>query len=105
MKWFGNVGFTIREPIEEDSDIYGDKIVKRPYYGELTRLNSQWKTSSHKNDDIDINTEISIVSDPFAYDHFASIIYVEFMGVKWDVKTVTPQYPRLILAVGGEYNG
>ena len=105
MKWFGKVGFTSREPIEEDSDIYVDQIIERSYFGEETRLNSQWKTSGHKNDDKDINTEISIVSDPFACDHFTDIIYVEFMGCKWDVTSVSVQYPRLILSVGGLYNG
>jgi len=105
MKWFGKVGFNTTVPMEDDSDIMIHKIVERPYYGEETRLNSQWKTSGHKNDDKDINTEISIVSDPFARDHFMDIIYIEFMGEKWDVSTVTVQYPRLILSIGGIYNG
>lgn len=105
MKWFGKVGFNTTVPMEDDSDIAIHNIVERPYYGEETRLNSQWKTSGHKNDDKDINTEISIVSDPFARDHFMDIIYIEFMGEKWDVSTVTVQYPRLILSIGGIYNG
>lgn len=104
MKWFGMVGFNTTRPLEEDSDIMIHDVVERPYYGEETRLQSQWKTSGHKNDDKDINTEISIVSDPFACDHFTDIIYVEFMGVKWDVTSVSVQYPRLILSVGGIYN-
>lgn len=105
MKWFGKVGFNTTVPMEDDSDITIHNVVERPYYGEETRLNSQWKTSGHKNDDKDINTEISIVSDPFARDHFMDIIYIEFMGEKWDVSTVTVQYPRLILSIGGIYNG
>lgn len=105
MKWFGKVGFNTTVSMEDDSDIMIHNIVERPYYGEETRLNSQWKTSGHKNDDKDINTEISIVSDPFARDHFMDIIYIEFMGEKWDVSTVTVQYPRLILSIGGIYNG
>ena len=105
MKWFGEVGYSITEPEEEGSDIMIHHIIKRNYYGEETRINSTWKTSGHRNDDIDINTEISIVADPFALNHFSNIIYVEYMGVKWDVKTVTVQQPRLILAVGGVYNG
>lgn len=105
MKWHGMVGFNTTRPLEEDSDIMIHDVTERSYYGEETRLISQWKTSGHKNDDKVIDTEISIVSDPFARDHFTDIIYVEFMGVKWDVRSVSVQYPRLILSIGGIYNG
>lgn len=105
MKWYGIVGYNIREPIEEDSDIYDNDTVKRPYFGEETRLSSKWITSGHKLDDKDINTEISIVADPYALQHFSDIAFVEFMGERWDVTAVQVQRPRLILSVGGVYNG
>lgn len=104
MKWFGKVGFSVTEPQEEGSDIMVHNDVERPYFGELTRLSSKWETSGYKNDDKNLNTEISIVSDPFAIDHFNNISYAYFMGVKWKVTAVELQYPRLILSVGGEYN-
>lgn len=104
MKWFGKVGFSVTEPLEKGSDIMVHKVVDRPYFGELTRLSSKWETSGYKNDDKNLNTEVSIVSDPFALDHFSNIVYVEYMGVNWKVTAVEIQYPRLILSVGGEYN-
>ena len=56
------------------------------------------------NDDVNISNEISIVADPFAYQNFHAMRYVEFMGAKWKISSVEVQYPRLILTVGGVYN-
>ena len=32
------------------------------------------------------------------------MLYIEYKGVKWVITTVHPQYPRLIVTIGGEYN-
>ena len=37
--------------------------------------------------------------------HCSSMVYVELMGEKWKVTDVEIQYPRLILSIGGVYNG
>jgi hypothetical protein len=52
-----------------------------------------------------INNQISIVADPFANQNFHSMKYVEFMGTRWKITNVDVQYPRLILTMGGVYNG
>jgi hypothetical protein len=57
------------------------------------------------NDNINMSNEISIVADPFANENFQSIKYIEYMGTLWRVNNVDVQYPRLILRMGGVYNG
>lgn len=57
------------------------------------------------NDDINVSNEISILADPYANQNFHAMRYVEFMGAKWKISGVEVQYPRLILSVGGVYNG
>jgi hypothetical protein len=52
-----------------------------------------------------VNSQISIVADPFAIDNFYSMKWIEFMGAKWKIVTVDPQPPRLLLTLGGLYNG
>ena len=56
-------------------------------------------------DDINISNEFSIVADAYANENFHNIKYVEYMGTKWKISTVTVQRPRLILSAGGVYNG
>ena len=84
--------------------VWDGEITEREYFGDLIRNTSRYQTSDKLNDDINISNEISIVADPFAYQNFHAMRYVEFMGAKWKISSVEVQYPRLILTVGGVYN-
>lgn len=75
------------------------------YYGDLTHNTRRLQSAEQLNDNINVANEISIVADPFANENFHSMRYVEFMGAKWKVTSVEVQYPRLILTMGGVYNG
>lgn len=106
MKFFGKVGFMVTE--ETVPGVWEEKIVESKYYGDVNRVSKRFNSSSDKlNEDLDINNEISIVADAFAVQNFLRIRYVEWMGEKWEVPSVTldPDRPRLTLAVGGVYNG
>jgi len=103
-KFYGLIGYAT--PVETEPGIWDDEITERTYAGDLTRNTSRWSTnSSSTNDDLNISNLISIIADPFAYQNFHSMKYVEFMGTKWKITNVEVQYPRLILTVGGVYNG
>lgn len=101
-KWYGKVGYV--ETVEVEPGIWEEQETVRPYYGDLVRNTSKFLTSGNVNDNRDVSVEISIVADPYAELNFRSIRYVEFGGVNWKVNTVEPKRPRLILALGGEYN-
>lgn len=102
-KFYGKVGYGISK--ETAPGVWVDEIVERPYYGELIRDTRQMQMSDKVIDDINIANEISILSDPFARANFQYMRYVEFMGGKWKVTTIEVQFPRLILRIGGLYNG
>lgn len=102
-KWFGKVGYNVT--VETEPGVWQEQITEHKYYGDLTRNTRKLQTSSSINDDVNIANEISIVADPFANQNFHAIRYVEYMGTKWKVTSVEVQYPRLILTIGGVYNG
>jgi hypothetical protein len=102
-RWYGNVGYV--ETVETEPGVWEERETVRSYFGELVRNTSKFQTSGGVNDDRDISVEISIVADPYADIHFPSIRFVEFGGVNWKVTAVQPKRPRLILTLGGEYNG
>lgn len=102
-KFYGRVGYA--ETVEVSPGVWEEQVTERMYYGDVIRNTRSLQTSGQVNDNIDISSEISIVADPFAYDHFHLMRYVEFMGAVWKITRVDPQYPRLILTVGGVYNG
>lgn len=103
MKYCGKIGFA--ETVETDVDIWGETITERKYYGDITRNLKRSVPSENLNNNIDIQNTFSIVADPFAYENFFNIRYIEWMGSRWEIKSVEVQRPRLILTVGGVYNG
>ena len=101
-KFFGAIGFA--DTIEVNPGVYIDRITERNYYGELIRNTNRWTTSSDSvNDNLNINNQVSIISDPYAVNNFHSMKYIEFMGSKWKITSVEVSYPRLILTIGGLY--
>ena len=102
-KWHGKVGYVTS--VETEPGIWVTEATERPYSGDILKLSSRWATSSNLNDNVSITNQISILADPFAYQNFSSIKYVEFMDAVWEVSSTDVQYPRLILTMGGLWNG
>lgn len=104
-KWVGKVGYadTIESPV--NSGIWIETVTEREYYGDFIRNIRKLQSTDSLNDNINISNQISILSDPFAMQNFHTIRYATYMGTKWKVTSVDVQYPRLILELGGVYNG
>ena len=102
-KYYGAIGYA--ETVETAPGVYEEQITERNYYGELVRNTRRLQTSDQVNDNINIANEISIIADPFATQNFHAMRYIEFMGAKWKITNVEVRYPRLILTIGGLYNG
>lgn len=102
-KFYGAIGYA--ETVETTPGVWEEQIVERNYYGDLIRNTRRLQSADQLNDNINVANEISIVADPYARDNFHSMRYVEFQGAKWKISNVEVQYPRLILTIGGLYNG
>ena len=102
-KFYGSIGYA--ETVETSPGVWVERITERKYYGDVNRDSRRLQSANQLNDNINVSSEISIVADPYAYNHFHSMRYVEFMGAKWKVSTVEPKPPRLILTLGGLCNG
>lgn len=102
-KFYGKIGYA--STVETKPGVHEEQIVERSYYGDLIRNTRRLQSADKVNDDINISNEISIVSDPYATNNFHTMRYVVFMGTKWKVSNVEVSYPRLILTLGGVYNG
>lgn len=104
-KFFGKVGYGESVEKPEDSGIWVDDIREISYYGDVVRDTRNISPSEGVNDDLTVGNSISIVADAFAFEHFFKMKYVEWSGVLWKVSEVEVQRPRLILRLGGVYNG
>lgn len=106
-RYSGKIGYliTVEEEINgEKTGICKEKYIERQAYGDVIQNYSKWDSANQLNDNISVNNKISIVADPFALANFQHIKYATWMKQKWKVSTIEPNYPRLILNIGGIYN-
>lgn len=102
-KYYGVIGYA--ETVETAPGVWKEQVTERYYYGDLIKNTRRFQTTDKLTDDINILNELSILADPYAINNFHMIRYAEFMGAKWKVSSVEVQFPRLILTLGGVYNG
>lgn len=103
-KWFGKIGFAENKEIRPG--VWMPEVTEREYYGEVTRHNRRLQSTADKvNEDITISNQLSIIADPYANENINNMRYAEIAGAKWKINTVEIAYPRLVLEIGGVYNG
>lgn len=102
-KFYGVIGFV--ETVETESGVWEESATERKYSGDVVKDSKRWQTSENLNDDLTINNKISIIADLFAYENFSMIRYVKWMEVSWKVTNIDVERPRLVLSIGGVYNG
>lgn len=106
-KFFGPVGYGTSVETPAGGGVWVKTIVERPYYGDIVRNARRLRDGERVNNEITVGNSISIVADPFAFGHFMEIVYVTWMGARWEVESVEvlADAPRLMLRLGGVYNG
>jgi hypothetical protein len=107
-KFHGMIGFAIGNTSgtgAEEGVVKELPVIERAYFGDVLRNTRRYEQGSDINDDLNISNRISIVADAYANEHFFAMKYVWWMGARWKVTDIEVQRPRLILTVGGVYNG
>ena len=102
-RFYGKVGFG--HMTKSAPGVSKDVITEKPYYGDVIRNTRQLREGDKINDDISVGNSISIVADAFASENIFAMRYVEWAGTLWKVDDVEVQSPRLLLRLGGVYNG
>lgn len=102
-KFAGLVGYVTQEetspgvwsPVENPIMMKGDIIGQR-----ANVLNDR-----NVNSDITLNHRVSLLGDSYAFDNYYTIRWVIFRGRKVEVSSIEVQRPRIILSLGGLWNG
>lgn len=105
-RYCGMVGFSSSELVEAKPGVWEDVITEKKYFGDVVKDYRRNNENSGKViTDVTIKNSFSIVGDPFAFENLSFIKYIKYMGFAWAVESVEVQYPRLIISVGGRWNG
>lgn len=102
-KFYGAIGFVLMR--ETLPDVWESVETPKMYAGDLIRNQRRWTNGESVNEDLDISNEVSILLDDFIQKNLGAIKWVEAMGQKWKVNSVSIEYPRVRLTLGGVYNG
>ncbi len=105
-KFHGKVGYISgNEQVETEPGVWEDVIVEKTYFGDVLRNSIRVQEGQNLNDDLTVGHSISVVADAYASEHFSAIRYVEWEGTLWKVVHIELQRPRLLLRLGGVWNG
>lgn len=102
-RFHGTVGYGNK--VESVPGVWEDVITEAQYTGDVVRNTRALESGESVNDDITVGNSISIVADQYAIDHFMKIKYLVWAGTYWSVTNVEVKSPRLLLRLGGVYNG
>lgn len=102
-RFYGDIGFG--DTVETKPGVWEGVITERKLYGGVLRNTYRSTTSDKVNDDVELSNTISVVGTKYAFEHVKDIRYIKFDGNYWVVDSVELQRPRLILSLGGVYNG
>lgn len=104
-KFSGKIGFVRNAETYEGSGVFIEETIERHYRGDVVNDVMRWQDSSKVNEDLNIGNKFSIVADTFAMQNIGTMRYVEYLGTKWKIMTVEINRPRIVIYLGGVYNG
>lgn len=102
-KFYGAIGYIAQS--ETEPGVWEDTSTEITYYGDVTKNTRRYENGQSFSDNLNVNNMISIVADAYANNHFFAMKYIRWMGAVWEITNVEVQRPRLILTIGGVYNG
>lgn len=102
-RFHGEVGYV--ETVETAPGVHEEQPTERTYFGDEVRIARRLQQEDEVNPNVVLQNSISIVADAYANEHIFAIRYVRWQGTLWNVTKVDIQRPRLILTLGGVYNG
>lgn len=103
-KWSGKVGYVL--PVQIERGDWSTVASERIYFGDTIRnRNKVQPVQDSTNSYVNIACDISIVADTFANENLGYMKYVEYRGRNYNITDAEVLRPRIILTIGGIYNG
>jgi hypothetical protein len=102
-KFYGVIGYAIQT--ETSPGVWENQITEKSYRGDVVLSQQRWQKTEELNNSLTLDNSISIIADAYAYVNSGFIKYITWNGQKWNINSLTINRPRIILQIGGLYNG
>lgn len=103
-RFSGVIGFG-ESVLDTNTGVSEDVITERHYYGNIVQDILKVQEANEIHNGLRFQNLISIVADAYVREHITAMRYIKWQGVLWVISSFDVQHPRLILRLGGEYNG
>jgi hypothetical protein len=107
MRFSGAVGSATSTEVRPG--VWEDVITERTYFGNIIRNTRRLEAPSLVppvvQGTVALDNSFSIMSDPDAYENYLNFRYITWEGQRWEITSVEVKRPRLILTIGGLWNG
>jgi len=102
-KFSGKIGYAIQ--VESKPGVWTNQIVEKSYRGDFVLKQQRWETTEAVNNNLTLDNSVSIIADPYAYTNLGFMKYIIIGGKKWKISSLAINRPRIVIQIGGIYNG
>lgn len=94
------------DAIEDPPGVWSpESVIEHSVKGDILRARMIVKDRDQMIDDLNIDNQVSVVMDPFTRANTHNLKYVIMHGTRWEVRSISINRPRLVITLGGVYNG
>lgn len=102
-RFSGIVGYVSQE--ETAPGVWTPVNKPRKMKGNVLRQTSSNSNSGNVNDDVTLNHRVSLIGDAYAFENYFNIKWVKMDTKVWKVTNIEIERPRIIVTLGGVWNG
>lgn len=104
-KYSDNLGF-VTEEMETAPGIWvAGGAVEKHAVGDIISQSKNYSNNEKVNDDLSVSNRISIIAGSDLLQNVGYLRYAMLFGSRWKITSIDYQRPRLILTLGGLWNG
>lgn len=102
-RYSGIVGFVTQS--ESVPGVWSSVEKSKTMKGDIIRGGANIQNDGKINSDVTFNHRISLIGDAYAFANYYNLKWIKVDGIKWSVSSVEVQRPRIIVSLGGLWNG
>ena len=102
-KFSGELGYQLE--VDIGGGITESQLIYRKCKGDLLENRRTSQNSNEIVEGVQLANKFSIVANPFLLENLGNLKVINYIGTPWEITSATYNKPRVVINVGGVYNG